>query len=298
MQDRRSLPPYEDELSLALLRSAQHDEPSAAAYSKVAAALGVSAAVGFGASLPAQAALASNGLPLPALARWSSSLFAKVVLVGVSSVLLVAGGVALLHHRSPVGASAPLVRRMAANALKMPGAANIAPSSLAQVAVLANAGSAPTPPLPTPPLPIPPLPLPPLPIPPLSVAKPGAGSSAAAVPAAAAVSRVALAQNAQSASVARAPKASSLPEQVLSLDRARVALNSGDAGAALAEIAHYRGAWPRGVFLTEASVLEIEALAKRGEIVLAGMRAQAFVTAHPDCPQADRLRALIPSQAR
>jgi hypothetical protein len=288
MQDRRSLPPYEDELSLALLRSAQHDEPSAAAYSKVAAALGVSAAVGFGASLPAQAALASNGLPLPALARWSSSLFAKVVLVGVSSVLLVAGGVALLHHRSPVGASAPLVRRMAANALKMPGAANIAPSSLAQVAVLANAGSAPTPPLPTPPLPIPPL----------SVAKPGAGSSAAAVPAAAAVSRVALAQNAQSASVARAPKASSLPEQVLSLDRARVALNSGDAGAALAEIAHYRGAWPRGVFLTEASVLEIEALAKRGEIVLAGMRAQAFVTAHPDCPQADRLRALIPSQAR
>jgi hypothetical protein len=288
MQDRRSLPPYEDELSLALLRSAQHDEPSAAAYSKVAAALGVSAAVGFGASLPAQAALASNGLPLPALARWSSSLFAKVVLVGVSSVLLVAGGVALLHHRSPVGASAPLVRRMAANALKMPGAANIAPSSLAQVAVLANAGSAPTPPLPTPPLPIPPL----------SVAKPGAGSSAAAVPAAAAVSRVALAQNAQSASVARAPKASSLPEQVLSLDRARVALNSGDAGAALAEIAHYRGAWPRGVFLTEASVLEIEALAKRGEIVLAGMRAQAFVTAHPDCPQADRLRALIPRQAR
>jgi hypothetical protein len=110
-----------------------------------------------------------------------------------------------------------------------------------------------------------------------------------------------LAQNARAAlgpSTPRAPQKSSLPEQVLSLDRARVALSSGDPGAALSEIAHYRSTWPHGVFLTEASVLEIEALAKRGEIVLAGMRAQAFVTAHPDSPQAERLRALIPGAAR
>ena len=60
------------------------------------------------------------------------------------------------------------------------------------------------------------------------------------------------------------------------------------------EIAFYRRSWPKGVFLTEASVLEIEALAKRGEHSLAAKRAQAFVTAHPDSPQADRLRALIP----
>jgi outer membrane protein assembly factor BamD (BamD/ComL family) len=85
---------------------------------------------------------------------------------------------------------------------------------------------------------------------------------------------------------------SSLSEQVQSLDRARVALGSGNAGAALVEIAHYRKAWPKGVFLTEASVLEIEALAKRGEHSLAAARAQAFVTAHPDSPQAERLRAL------
>jgi len=88
---------------------------------------------------------------------------------------------------------------------------------------------------------------------------------------------------------------SSLPEQVQSLDRARVALSSGDAGAALIEITHYRKAWPKGVFLTEASVLEIEALAKRGERSLAATRAQAFVSAHPDSPQAERLRALIPT---
>ena len=89
---------------------------------------------------------------------------------------------------------------------------------------------------------------------------------------------------------------SSLAEQVQSLDRARVALGSGDSGGALSEIARYRKAWPRGVFLTEASVLEIEALASRGERSLAASRAAAFVAAHPDSPQAERLRRLIPAQ--
>jgi TolA-binding protein len=89
-----------------------------------------------------------------------------------------------------------------------------------------------------------------------------------------------------------------LPEQVQSLDRARVALGSGDAGTALQEIAHYRKAWPRGVFLTEASVLEIEALAARGERSSAAARAAAFVAAHPDSPQAERLRRLIPPEKR
>ncbi|MEO6599937.1 MAG: hypothetical protein ABIQ16_08715, partial [Polyangiaceae bacterium] len=87
---------------------------------------------------------------------------------------------------------------------------------------------------------------------------------------------------------------SSLAEQVQSLDRARVALGSGDAGTALSEIEHYRRAWPGGVFLTEASVLEIEALAARGQHSLAASRAAAFVAAHPDSPQAERLRRLIP----
>jgi hypothetical protein len=288
MKDRRSLPPYEDELSLALLRSAEQDEPSAAAYSKAAAALGVSAAVGLGVSLPVQAALASNGLSTSALARWSGSLFAKAVLVGVSSALLIAGGVALLRHQSSARARAPLALRMdsalpggpaAKRGLSLPAQApalaQVVPTSTPQLSPPASALSA-------------------------AVTASLVAAAAPALPPAAAVApKLALAQSAASSqSVARAARASSLPEQVVSLDRARVALNSGDAGAALAEIAHYRSAWPRGVFLTEASVLEIEALAKRGEVVLAGMRAQAFVTAHPDCPQAERLRALIPSEAR
>jgi hypothetical protein len=96
----------------------------------------------------------------------------------------------------------------------------------------------------------------------------------------------------------RVSRGSSLAEQVQSLDRARVALAAGDSSSALREIARYRAAWPDGVFLTEASVLEVEALAARGERSLAATRAAAFVAAHPDSPQADRLRALIPSEKR
>jgi hypothetical protein len=95
---------------------------------------------------------------------------------------------------------------------------------------------------------------------------------------------------------AHASNDSSLAEQVQSLDRARLALGSGDSGAALREISRYRAAWPNGVFLTEASVLEIEALAARGERSLARARAADFVEAHPDSPQAARLRALIPNK--
>ncbi|HEY8946991.1 MAG TPA: hypothetical protein VIM73_22260, partial [Polyangiaceae bacterium] len=99
MEDRRSLPPHEDELSLALLRSAERDEPSAAACSKVAAALGVSA-VGVSASVPAQAAALSNVGAGGKVARFGGSLFGKALVVGVSSALLAAGGVALHRQRS------------------------------------------------------------------------------------------------------------------------------------------------------------------------------------------------------
>jgi hypothetical protein len=301
MEERRSLPPYEDELSLALLRSAEHDEPPPAAYSKVAAALGVSAAASVAASLPAQAALASNGLSAGA-ARFSGSLLAKVVVVGVSGVLFVAGGAALLrlrqraHQRADLAlrATAP-VRPSAPNITLEPASAQLpAPAAPSEAATtqdapgesadsanappatgaLASAETAPTPPL---------------------------SNSNNAGSALVSTVKSAPAQHTTNANAARRElheKVSTLPEQVSSLDRARVALDSGNSAGALLEIAHYRRAWPHGVFLTEASVLEIEALAKRGEIALASTRAQAFVKAHPDSPQAERLRALIPRDER
>lgn len=267
--DRDSvLPPLEDELSRALLRSAQIDEPSRAAYAKAASALGVGvgvgAAVGLGASLPAPAFLAAVGGGVSGAARWYGSAAAKLVLCGVSGVLLVAGSALFLRHRAANGAAASVVHARAA-AEPLLGAALIH----APQAQPAQAPAA----LPAP------------------ASEPRAAE--VAVPRSAPVAGNSVAR-ASAASV----HASSLPEQVLSLDRARVALSSGDPRAALQEIAHYRSAWPKGVFLTEASVLEIEALAKSGERSLAAMRAQAFVAAHPDSPQVDRLRALIPSGSR
>jgi hypothetical protein len=266
MEDRRSLPPHEDELSLALLRSAEHDEPPRAAYSKVATALGVSAVVGLGASLPAPAALASSGLSSAAALRWSSSLVGKLV-VGVSGLLLVAGGIAVLRHGRANQGAAPVAARAARASAALPVAEPSAVAVPNPAAAVASAQAS------------------------------AAGSASVSVPA---LARAVPAPTPPVSlpSAVRAAKSSSLPEQVSSLDRARVALNSGDPGAALAEIARYRSAWPRGVFLTEASVLEIEALAKRGEVALASRRAQAFVTAHPDSPQVERLRALIPASAQ
>jgi hypothetical protein len=300
MRERRSLPPHEDELSLALLRSADHDEPSSAAYAKAATALGVGAAVGIGASLPVPAALASAGLSASAAARWSGSLLVKVAVVGVSGVLLVAGSLSLLYRQ---GRAAGTVSARGVASASLLAANNAAPASPRAVfpstgaVALAAPTTEPAPAAPGSAAPAQPASVARGAVAPGSVAPNGGAASPTADVATSASSAV------KSALVGAHPpseraRVSSLPEQVLSLDRARVALNSGDPSGALAEIAHYRSAWPRGVFLTEASVLEIEALAKRGEIVLAGMRAQAFVTAHPDSPQVERLRALIPSASR
>ncbi|MEO8905705.1 MAG: hypothetical protein ABI488_24480 [Polyangiaceae bacterium] len=297
MSQNPSLPP-EDDFARALLRSAEADEPSHAAYARVAAALGVSTAVGM-ASLSAPAALAAGS---SGLLRWSGSLAGKLALLGVSGALLVGGGRALLRHgfsgslagmRGVHGGVSPVlppaqVEPSAPKAAPVPaGAANAvvasAPSDAVSKTTALEATAA-------------------------ANAGPMDADAEAAIlrPARAAVHPGLLNPRAARSSSGAAlsnssgslrAAGSSLPEQVQSLDRARVALGSGDASAALVEIAHYRKAWPKGVFLTEASVLEIEALAKRGERSLAAARAQAFVAAHPDSPQAERLRALIPVSA-
>ncbi|HEX7454051.1 MAG TPA: hypothetical protein VF294_17280 [Polyangiaceae bacterium] len=262
MQNRRSLPPLEDDFTRALLRSADVDEPSRAAYAKVAAALGVGTALGVGASLPVPAAVVAGASVVSgasAVARWSGTLAGKLTLLGMSGALLLGAGAAFLRHRgasasASASGSAPV---LAAQPDVSPGSALVA----AEPAVAASPQTS---------------------VAPIHASTGSDAPRSTVRPAHAAFHGV-------------RSSSSSLPEQVQSLDRARVALSSGDAGAALIEITHYRKAWPKGVFLTEASVLEIEALAKRGERSLAATRAQAFVTAHPDSPQAERLRALIPT---
>jgi hypothetical protein len=264
---RSSLPPLEDDFTRALLRSADADEPSNAAYGKAAAALGVGAALGIGASVPAPAAIAAGAAGLAGAARWSGSFVARLAALGVSGALLVGGGALLLHGRLAGGASAgsgqaqPLPEAKASFEARSALAGGVVPSVVPSV------------------------------VPPR---EPAVVSLSVSPSGAHAVPRRFHHSNAS----ARAASGSSLAEQVQSLDRARVALGSGSAALALHEIAHYRKLWPKGVFLTEASVLEIEALAARGDRSRAASLASAFVAAHPDSPQAARLRALVPPEKR
>ena len=280
---RGSLPPLEDDFSRALLGSAEADHPSHAAYAKAAAALGIGVGLGVGASLPASAAVAVGAASAAGVARWSSSLGAKLLALGFSGALVAGAGVLLLSRFQPATqeslarashvAQAPTEPLHASPALtdhELPASRSVPPSA----PPLSDESSAAA----------------------HSAERASHSNSARALPA----RRIAHPASALAArgSSARASTGSSLAEQVQSLDRARVSLGSGDPSSALREIAHYRATWRDGVFLTEASVLEIEALAARGERSLAARRAADFVAAHPDSPQAGRLRALIPAKKR
>jgi hypothetical protein len=294
---RGSLPPLEDDFSRALLGSAEADGPSNAAYAKVAAALGVGVGLGVGASLPAPAAVAAIGAAGAAgAARWSSALGVKFLALGASAALIVGAGALLVQNSHPTEAVHPSVLPpapgVAAPAIASPHAAAL-PQAGASPQAAASPRSEPHRPGSSP-----------------AVSAPTQSLESASPPTAAfhpsavrpPARRTAHGGAAPASSSGRASTnsstSSSLADQVQSLDRARVALGSGDSSAALREIARYRAAYPDGVFLTEASVLEIEALAARGERSLARARAADFVEAHPDSPQADRLRTLIPTKKR
>jgi len=281
---RSSLPPLEDDFARALLGSAEADAPSHAAYAKAATALGVGMGLGVGASLPAAAAVSAAGFA--GLARWSSSLGAKLLMLGASGALLVGAGVLALRSSNPVS---PMLRTGPAHAAR---AERTASEPARAVPVAPGVGRQPSGSAPpsAPGAVLNPSSLP------LKSAHQGLPSNSLRPALLRASGTGASARRTNHAEPTHPSSNSSLAEQVQSLDRARVALASGNASAALAELSHYRAAWPSGVFLTEASVLEIEALSARGERALARERAAEFVAAHPDSPQADRLRALTPGK--
>ena len=278
---RDSLPPLEDEFTRALLGSADADGPTPAAYAKVAGTLGVGVGVGvnIGASIPATAAVAAAGVA--GVGRWSTSLGAKLFF-GFSGALLVGGASALLvrgpESVEPVPSAVvhvPAVTRTMGESLPV---ASDRPAQAEAGSVAPGVASAAANPA--------------------AVRSVGQGHGAAVLAQRPFTGAPAARRASHAAAPSRTPAAgstdSSLAAQVQSLDRARVALAGGDASSALAEIARYRSAWPSGFFLTEASVLEIEALAASGQRSRARARAADFVAAHPDSPQADRLRALSP----
>ncbi|HEY3254090.1 MAG TPA: hypothetical protein VGJ91_09090 [Polyangiaceae bacterium] len=301
---RGSLPPLEDDFSRALLGSAESDAPSNAAYAKAAAALGIGVGLGVGASLPAPAAVALGAASAAGVARWSSSLGAKLLALGLSGAAIVGAGALLwstqLSNPAARIEATPASRAAPAAKAGLESARTPASPAAAHQPAVPSLGSRSVVPSGSPASP------------PSSASSPSASDvQGAPSPALRPLTGALSAQRARRinhalsgsavsarASAPRGSTGSSLAEQVQSLDRARVALGSGDSSAALREIAHYRAAWPDGVFLTEASVLEIEALAARGDQSQARARAADFVEAHPDSPQADRLRALIPAKKR
>jgi hypothetical protein len=91
-----------------------------------------------------------------------------------------------------------------------------------------------------------------------------------------------------------APAASaSLPEEVRSLDAARQALSGGDAGGALALLAHYETRFGSGALLPEARVLEVRALLAAGERTRALALARSIIDRNPQSAHAEAVRALI-----
>jgi hypothetical protein len=89
------------------------------------------------------------------------------------------------------------------------------------------------------------------------------------------------------------PAATTLTEEVASLDAAREALASGNTARALAALDEHQRKFPGGMLSMEATVLRIEALAQRGDRAGAARLGQAFLDAHPQSPHAARIRSIL-----
>jgi hypothetical protein len=89
------------------------------------------------------------------------------------------------------------------------------------------------------------------------------------------------------------PVSDALAAEVAVLQRARAAILERRASDALGAIDDYSRAFPTGVLAMEAAVLRIEALALSGDLERARRFGEAFLVAHPDTPDATRIRSLI-----
>jgi hypothetical protein len=123
----------------------------------------------------------------------------------------------------------------------------------------------------------------------LPAAAPAAATTTTAAGTAAATGTVATADTAAAASFA---------EEIASFDRARAALDAGDADRAIALVETYERRFPSGTFLQEAEVLRVQALTRKGDTAGAHRVGQRFLAAHPTSPHAARIRAILEASAR
>ncbi len=274
---KRLLETSSDEAELAILRSLDGEEPSAAALARTATALGIGAGA-LTAAGSASAATAAKG------SLWGSVL--KALAVGVGSGVIVCAAVPAVFSEParevPVVQNAPVA---------VPQAVPRAPKPVVRESSLQEKPSPPKAVFPA-------RATEPIRAPEQATQAEVPSSRAAFAPVPVAAPPPAMAQPMPAPSEAKpiaksAPAAVSIAEEVKAVDRARRALSSGNAREALRELERYQAAWPRGVFTSEVRVLRVEAKLKLGERAAAVREASALIDSQPNSRYAARLRALI-----
>ena len=90
---------------------------------------------------------------------------------------------------------------------------------------------------------------------------------------------------------------SSVTEEIAAFDRARTALAAGEIDRAVELIDTYERRFPTGMFVQEAEVLRVKALAAKGDRAGARRTGERFLAAHPTSPHASRIRAILDSSS-
>jgi hypothetical protein len=285
----------DDALKRLILRSSELDVPSARSMRRAhALALGVAsstvATVGAattGGGVAAGAAMATGSVStIKAIAIWVSvGLFSGALVSGTAATLMDAGG-----QREAVAppaaqtAEAPCTAPPARPNRSTSGATAPEPEtataySPSAVAAYENSHTGPAEP---------------------AIDRPGAAPAAAAAPAA--PIKTPTPQGAtRFDSTAAAPQAvkpsatlnDELAQELASVDKARSALRSGNAAAALEQVSRYERAYKRPRFAPEASALRIEALIAQGRRAEAGQLARVFMANYPGHPLTVRLRTFL-----
>lgn len=268
------------ELEALLLQSADDDEPAVDALERVSAALGVSAgalgAVATGSALGAPAAIAGKAVALSKPLTFAS--LAKWLAVGIGAGMAT-GGVAQVASRAFEPAPHAVV------APRTVVAEPRAKTALAAARVIETAAPAaePTPPISASPASTATFP-----------ALPAATATAEPAPTAAPAHTGSASFDAPESSPST-ESSSTLSDETKTLDGARHALATGNAGAALGMLEHYRAKWPRGALRAEAALLRVDALLRLGNRPAAEREANALIHAAPTSRYATRAKALLGS---
>jgi hypothetical protein len=270
----------DDEGELRVLRSASGDRPPPGARARVAAALGVSAAlvasstsVALAAAKSASAAGTGVATSAGAAAAGAGALTSAGI-AGWAGTGAVIGVVASLAAQPLLQSSAPTPVRHSA-----PSFASARPTPRQASPVAAPPGVT----------------VKTAPAPPGAVEPPRSNEDSATAAPAGATLLFAPATPAPSRPAAAPEPApsSALAEEVRALDEVNRALERNDAGRALRALGRYRERFAHGALATEARVLRVKALLMSGNPAGAELEAAAIVRADPGGRYAERVRALL-----